>query len=204
MLEIAKIFLQPFHRLQVEVVGRLVEEQVVGLAEESLGEHDAHLLLAGKRAHELIVEVFLDAQAGKEGGGIVLCLVASHVGKFVLQFCNKYAILVSKVLLGIQGIALLHDVPHDGMPLQHGVEYSLVVEFEVVLAQHAQAFAGAHFKCAFRGLQFAADHFQQSGFSGTVGTDDTIDVAIRKFHVHVLIQHAFAKLYGNVGKGYHI
>ena len=40
--------LQPFDRLGVEVVGRLVEQQQVGVLEEQPGERDAALLAAGQ------------------------------------------------------------------------------------------------------------------------------------------------------------
>ena len=42
--------LQPFDRFGVEVVGRLVEQQHVGLGEQQLAERDAALLAAGQVA----------------------------------------------------------------------------------------------------------------------------------------------------------
>ena len=45
LLDVAEVVLQPFYGLQVEVVGRLVEEQVVRMSEESLGQHDPNLLV---------------------------------------------------------------------------------------------------------------------------------------------------------------
>ena len=45
LLNIAKILLKPLHGVEVKVVGRLVEQQVVGVAKESFGKHHAHLLV---------------------------------------------------------------------------------------------------------------------------------------------------------------
>ena len=45
LVYLAEIVLKPLHGVEVEVVGRLVEQQVVGLAEKGLGEHHAHLLV---------------------------------------------------------------------------------------------------------------------------------------------------------------
>ena len=39
---------QPFHRLGIEVVGRLVQQQHVGLFQQQLAQRDAALLAAGK------------------------------------------------------------------------------------------------------------------------------------------------------------
>ena len=45
LFQIGEIFLEPLHGVEVEVVGRLVEQQVVGMSEECLSQHDAHLLV---------------------------------------------------------------------------------------------------------------------------------------------------------------
>ena len=65
VLELAEVLLQPLYGVEVEVVGRLVEQQVVGIAEESFGEHHAHFLLTRELAHQLIVLRLLDAKAGE-------------------------------------------------------------------------------------------------------------------------------------------
>ena len=200
VFEVAEIVFEPFHRFEVKVVGWLVEEEVVGLTEEGLCQHHAHLLLVGEVAHEFAVEGLLDAEAGKQGGGVVFGRVAADGGKLVFEFGHFDAVFVREVLFRVEGIALLHDLPHHGVTLQHGVEHRLVVEFEVVLRENGQPLAGTEFHLAFGGLEFAADGFEQGGFAGTVGTDDTIDVAVREFHVHILIEDALAELNGYVGK----
>ena len=43
-----EILLEPVARLEIEVVGRLVEQQQVGLAQQQLGQRDAHLPAAGE------------------------------------------------------------------------------------------------------------------------------------------------------------
>ena len=45
----AEILLEPVARFEIEVIGRLVEQQQVRTAEQQLGERDAHLPAAGKR-----------------------------------------------------------------------------------------------------------------------------------------------------------
>ena len=44
-----QVLLEPVARLEIEVVRRLVEQQQVRLAEQQLGERDAHLPAAGER-----------------------------------------------------------------------------------------------------------------------------------------------------------
>ena len=59
LLILREVVLQPSHRLKVKVIGRLVEEEVVGFTEEGLCQHHAHLLLVGELAHEFAVEGLL-------------------------------------------------------------------------------------------------------------------------------------------------
>ena len=200
VFEVAEIIFKPFHSFEVKVIGRLVEEEVVGLTEEGLCQHYAHLLLVGEVAHEFAVEGLLDAEAGKQGGGVVFGRVAADGGKLVFEFGYFDAVLVCEVFFRVEGVAFLHDLPHHSVTLQYGVKHRLVVEFEVVLRENRQAFAGTEFHLAFGGLEFAADGFEEGGFTGAVGTDDTIDVAVREFHVHILIEDALAELNGYVGK----
>ena len=53
--ELDEVFLEPGDRLEVEAVRRLVEEEHVGVAEDGLGEEDAHLDALVDLAHELLV-----------------------------------------------------------------------------------------------------------------------------------------------------
>ena len=199
MLKLTQVLLQPLNGFQVKVVGGLVEQQVVGVSEQCLGQHYAYLFLSAQFAHQLVVLVFLDAKSGKQGAGITLGGVASHFGKLVFQFSYADAVLVAEVGLAVQGVAFLHHLPHCGVAHQHGVQNGAVVKLEVVLTQYAQTFAGTQFYGSLGGLKLSADGFEQSGLSGSVRTDDSIDVTTCKLHVHVLVQNAFAKLYGNVG-----
>ena len=48
LLILGEVVLQPSHRLQVKVIGRLVEEEVVGLTIERTCQEDTHLLLTAK------------------------------------------------------------------------------------------------------------------------------------------------------------
>ena len=44
-----QVLLEPVARLEIEMVGRLVEQQQVRLAEQQLGQRDPHLPAAGER-----------------------------------------------------------------------------------------------------------------------------------------------------------
>ena len=203
VLEVAEVLLQPFHGFEVKVVGRLVEQEVVGLAKEGLRQHDAHLLLTAEFAHQFAVQFVLDAQAAQERGSIVLGSIATDVRKLILQFGHEDTILVGEILLGIEFVALLHDVPHDGVAHQYGIQHRTIIIFEVVLTEHRHTFAWSHLNSTLRRVKFTRDGAEQGGFASTISTDDTINITVRKLHVDVLIQDALTELDGQVGQCNH-
>ena len=198
VLKVAEIVFQPFHGFEVEVVGRFVEQQVVRFAKECLRQHHAHLFLTREVAHEFSVQGFLDAKAAKQRGGIVFGGVAAHLCKLVFQFGHEDAVLIGEVGLRIKFVAALHHVPHHRVPHEHRVEHGKLVVLKVVLAQHRQAFAGAHLYRAFRGVELAGDGAEQRGLACAVRADNAVDVAVGELHIHILIKDALAKLNGQI------
>ena len=176
-----EIVFEPCHGVEVEVVGRLVEQKVVGVAEKGLGKQHAHLLVARKVAHEHVVAVLLDAEAAQQGCGVALGVPSLELGKFFLQLRGADAVGVAEVGLGVESIFLLHDVPEHCVALEHGVDHRAVVKFEVVLLQHAHSLAGTHGHRAVGGAQLVGKYAHERGLSGTVGADDSVAVARSKF-----------------------
>ena len=63
ILKIDQELLKPGDGVQIQMVGRLVEQQDVRVAEQSLGQQHLYLLGAGQRIHLGVVQVRLDAKA---------------------------------------------------------------------------------------------------------------------------------------------
>ena len=62
ILEINQKFLQPCDRIQIQMVGRLIQQQNVGITEQCLGQQDLHLQAAVQILHERVVELGADAK----------------------------------------------------------------------------------------------------------------------------------------------
>ena len=194
LLQRAQVLLQPLHGVQVEVVGGLVEQQVVGMAEQCLGQHDAHLLVVREFRHLFVVLSLLHAKVLQQLGSLAFSLPAVHLGKLQLEVGGTVAIFLGHLGLGIQGLALLHVLPEWLVSHEHGVHDRKLVVLEVVLREHREAFARAQLHGTLVGLQLAADGFQQRRLAGSVGTDDAVDVSTRKLDVHVFVKDSFSKL----------
>ena len=198
MFEVREVFLQPGHRLHIQVVGRLVQQQVIGISIQSLCQHDTHLLLVVQFAHQHIVLVFLNAQAAQQGGRITLGIPTVQLGKLLLQFGHLHAVLVRKIFFGIEGFTLLHDVPQHRVAHHHRIHHRISIPLEVVLAKYRQAFARSQSYRPRCRLQLSGNRLEKSRLACTVGTDDTITIAAGKLQVDVVEQHPLTKLYRNI------
>ena len=160
--EVGEIVFEPEDGIEVEVVGRLVEEEVVGVAEECLREKDFDLLLTGEVLHELVVEVFLDAETAEEVGGVAFCRPSAHLAELFLELCYLVAVGVGEVGLGVELVFALHVVPQLFMADEDGVEDGVLVEGEVVLDQYGESFAWCHFDEALGGVELSGEDFEES------------------------------------------
>ena len=199
-----QVFLQPLHGIEVEVVGRLVEQQVVGVSEQRFRQHHAHFFVVRQFRHQLIVLTLLHTEVLQQLGGLALGLVAVHLGECHLQFRSAVAVLLGHFGLRVECLALLHILPQRLVTHQHSVHHRVFVVFEVVLRQHRKAFSSPQFHRPFVRLQFTTDGLEQRRFSGTVGTDDSVDVSCRKLDVHVLVKYPLSELNREIRNCYHI
>ena len=76
---------QPGDRVGVEVVGRLVEQQRLGVGEQDAGQLDAAALATGERAQRLGEHAVGQAEVGADPGGVALGGVAAEGGELVLE-----------------------------------------------------------------------------------------------------------------------
>ena len=203
MLKLAQISLKPLNRVEVEIIRRLIEQQVVRIAKKSLCQHHTHLLLARELAHELIMLILLYTQTAQQSRSIALRRVSAHLGKLVLKLSHTNTVLVRKVRLRIQSLTLLHNLPHRCMPHENRVEHRLLIILEVILTKHTQTLASPKLHTTLSRLQLTTNSLQQRRLARPVGTNNTIDVTIRELHVHILVQHSLAELYTNIRKCNH-
>ena len=96
ILEALEKTLQPDDGLDVEVVGRLVEQQDVGIAEQGLGQQDPDLVAAFQFLHLPLPHLLRDAEAAEQHRRLGFDLVAVHLGEFGLEFAAADAVLVGE------------------------------------------------------------------------------------------------------------
>jgi hypothetical protein len=85
---------EPEHRVQIEVVGGLVEKQQIGAAHERLRKVDAHAPAAGERIQGPCLVCGFEAQAMHELRGTAACFVAADRGIPSVQFGQPRAVIL--------------------------------------------------------------------------------------------------------------
>ena len=113
------------------------------MAEESLCQHYAHLLVVGYLRHLLLMLRLCHTEVLQQLGGLAFCLIAVHLGKLHFQLSCLHTVFLRHVgTFSIECLAGLHIVPHGLMSHQYGVHHGESIVFEVILLQYAHTLTG--------------------------------------------------------------
>jgi hypothetical protein len=190
--------LQPADGVDVEVVGRFVEQQDVRVGEQGLGQQHAQLPARRDFAHRAVVLLGGDADAVQQLAGAGLGGVAVVLGKVAFQLGRLHVVVLGRLRVGVDGVLLLHAGPHLGVALHHHVEHADVFIGELVLLQEGHALAAVDGHVAGAGLQHAGQDLHEGGLAGPVGADQAVAVAFAELDGDVLEKGLGPELHGDV------
>ena len=175
--------LEPTDAGKVEVVGRLVEQQHVGVAKQQLGELDAHLPAAGELGDVAAEVGDGKAQAGEDGAGPRLNLIA--VGR--LEAVAGTAVLLEELLVVLhvggvgQQVLELGDALLKGADLggrgEHLIDDRAARDLDGLLLEVAHRGVLCKVDVARVGGLDAHDHLEHRGLARAVGAYQGIALA---------------------------
>ncbi len=155
ILKINQKLLQPADRLQIQMVGRLVEQQDIRISEQRLRQQHLHLLAAVQLRHQLIVQLRLNAQTIQQRSRVRFRLPAVQRGKITLQLARTNAVLLRKILLRIDGVLFLHNLVQPLISHNYGGKHLEGVVFKVILLEERQALSRRNDNLALARLDLA-------------------------------------------------
>ena len=173
-LVLGQELLEPADRQDVEVVGRLVEQQHVGRRRQHLRQQHAQLEAAGERRERLVVAVAGDAQTFEDLAGARLERVAVVGQDDVLEL--GVALAVELVVLE-QLLLLVDRLPQRLVAHHHDVDDGHVLVAEVVLAQDADARLLRDRDLALARDLVAGQDAQEGGLARAVGAHHAVPLA---------------------------
>jgi hypothetical protein len=194
---------EPADGVDVEVVGRLVEQQHVRIGEQRLAQQHAQLPAGCDFAHRAGVLFGRNADAEQQFSGACFGGVAVVLGELALQFGRAHVVLFRRVRVGVDGILLLHALPHFCMTHHHDVDDTQVFECELVLTQECHALMRVERHIAGGRFEHAGENLHEGRFAGAVGTDQAVAVAAAELDADVVEQRFGTELHGDVGSGQH-
>ena len=122
IVKVDQEFFQPFDRREIQMVGRLIEEQNIRIPEKCLGQKNFDLLASGQVSHLSVVEFGFDSESVQKGGSIRFCFPSVHLSEFTLEFAGADAVFVSEVFFCVDGFFFFHDLIQSGVSHNNGIQ----------------------------------------------------------------------------------
>ena len=201
--------LEPDDRLDVQVVGRLVHQQDVGLAEDHARHGDAHLPPAAERPDVAVDPLVVEAQAVEDLPRLAFNRVAAKVVVLLLHLAEPGEDAVHVVgLRGVghgvlQRLELVVQIAEAAAAGNHLVDDGPARHLFDVLPEVADRHPLRHRDVALVGLLLADDHPEQGGLAGAVGPDQADLLAGIELERRVDEQDLPAVLLADAGKRNH-
>jgi hypothetical protein len=186
--------LEPVHALGVEVVGRLVQQQHVGLGQQQPAERDPAFLAARKHADHRVP----GRQSQRVGGDFHLQVAVgarSREDCLVLRLLGRQPVEIG-VGLGVRRVDLLQPglrLEHFGQALLDRRLHRLCRVQVRLLRQEPDPHAGHRHRFAFELAVFAGHDLQQARLAGPVETQHADLGAGKKGQRDVLQDHALGR-----------
>ena len=190
VFEVHQEFFQPFDGMDIQMVGRFVQQQDIGVAEQCLCQQNFHFLTTGQFFHLHVVEFICDAQTIQQHFRVGFCRPAVQFCKFAFQLCSLDTVFIGKVFFHVECIFFFSDIVQSFVTIQYTFYYFEFIKQEVVLFQNCHSFPGRNEYRTFVGFHFPRQNFQKCGLTCAVGTDQTITVALCKVDIYVVEKHS--------------
>ena len=188
VVKVDQEFLQPFNSGEIQVVGRLIEKQDIWVSEKCLCKKNLDFHTTCKICHLCIVEFGINTKTIQKSSGIRFCLPSVHFCELAFKLACADSVFVCKIFFGVDGFFLFHDLIKSFITHDNSIQYRVSVILEVVLLQERKPLARCDYNVTFGWLQLPGKDLEESGFSCTIGTDQSITVSLSKFDVYIFKQ----------------
>ena len=189
---------QPDDAVQVQVVCRLVQQDNVGMAEQSLRKQHFDLQTRVDVAHQVFVQGNVHAESLQDPRSVAFGFPAAQFRKFLFELGSADPVLITEVFLVVDGVLLFAAVVKTLVSHDDGVENCKVVIQALVLLQHGHSALRIQNDGTACRLQFSGEDLDESGFSGAVCPDDSVAVAGGKLQVDFAEKYGRPELHGKI------
>ena len=133
IIKIDQEFFKPLNRGKIQMVGRLIQQQNVRISEKCLCKKNLDLHATGQVSHLCIVEFSVNSKTVQKSSSIGFCFPSVHLCEFTFKLAGTDSVFVGKILLGVNGFLLFHDLIETKVTHNYSVENCIGIIFEVIL-----------------------------------------------------------------------
>ena len=204
-----EVLFEPVARLDIEMVGRLVEHQEVGPLQQQFGQRDAHPDAAGELgdvAREILLAKAQAEQHRRRAAVGVVKAVALEFAEHIAQFLQRGVVsrprmIVREDFFELDPAAIM--LAHLGQRRERLIEHRTTAHFGRILMQIADAGALRARDAAAVGLNQFGDNPQQRRFAGAVEPDQPDPAVVRHGPARTLENRAPAVMFGDLVERQH-
>ncbi len=182
-----EVVAEPQHALEVEVVGRFVQQQQVGLGEEHRGQRHPHPPAAGIFGKRPVLRHVVEAEAAEDAGRAGGGGVSVDIDEPGLDFCDPLR------------VARAFGFGHERRPFEVGLEHEVdqrLASAGRLLLDAAQTRPLRRADRAAFGGKIAADETEKGGLAGAVAPDEADPRPARQCGGRVVDQQPLAEAVG--------
>jgi hypothetical protein len=161
---------EPDDGVQIQVVGRLVEQQQVRPAHQGAGEVEAHAPAAGEFRHRTLEILVGKAQTVHQRGSARRCGVAVDLGQAAMQQADLFA-GVFIVMVGFGSCQVAFDLAEFAVAVEHKFQRG-IGQRRRVLGNVGHDPARRAFEVAAVGMQLAAQQRKERRLAAAIGTGE--------------------------------
>ena len=165
----SEVAFEPERRLQVEMIGRLVQQQEIGLGKQQRRQGDAHAPAARELAAVALLRGLVEPETGQDTRRSGRRAGGADVGQALVDFGDPC------------GLARRFGLFEQGRALRIGGENRVEQALRPgrrVLCDQAEPHVALQGEAAFVGLQAAGDQLEQSRLAAAVGADQPGTLAL--------------------------
>jgi hypothetical protein len=189
--------LEPEHRIEIEMVGRLVEQQQIRRHHQRAREIQAHAPAAGEIRNRLAMRLRLETEPVQQPAGACFRVVAVDVGHLLVRDGNRVPILGRH-----RGGFGFDDRVNPGVAGDDEIDRG-IRQRRRFLRDACDAQARRQIEIALVGLDLALDRREQARLAAAVAADHTDARAVVQREVDIGQQQAFAAPQGEIPEGNH-
>ena len=191
---VAEIVFEPQRAFQIKIVGRLVEQEQIGLGEQHGSKRDAHPPAAGEAGCRALLRLLIETEAGKNGCSARFGGVRVDIGKPRLNLGNSMSVG--------RRFGFSHKRGTLGVSREHDIDQRLVGARRL-LRHLADARVFGEIDLTLLRRQLAGDGAKQRRLAGAVAADKPGLGAGRQRQARLLYEETAGNAQGKVRYGQH-